>query len=70
MESSAVTTLSVRPSTLRRLRVYKTGGKSYDVVLNELMDEVAPEEFVREMYRGLATEDRVPWSTVKRRLRL
>jgi predicted CopG family antitoxin len=41
------TTITVRTSTLRALSLYKSGGKSYDDVLKELMEEVPPESFLR-----------------------
>lgn len=64
------TTVPVKPETLRRLRAYKLGGKSYDDVLNELMDERPPAAFLREHLRRLKEEERVDWKTVKRRLKL
>lgn len=41
------TTISLRPDTVRQLQLYKTGGKTWDDVLKEFMDNFAPEEFVR-----------------------
>jgi hypothetical protein len=69
MEVMSFTTVPVKPATLRRLRVYKTGGKSYDEVLNELMDEVTPERWIREHLRRLKEEESVPWQEVRRRLK-
>jgi predicted CopG family antitoxin len=65
-----LTTISVRPETLARLRGYKSGGASYDEVLNRLMDTHPPHRFVREHLRRLREESRVSWSTVKRRQKL
>jgi hypothetical protein len=41
------TTITVRTSTLRSLSLYKAGGRSYDEVLRDLMEEVPPESFLR-----------------------
>lgn len=40
------TTITVPASVARRLRGYKTGGKTYADVLEELMDVVPPREFL------------------------
>jgi len=39
MRIVSFTTVPVKPETLSRLRRYKTGGASYDEVLNDLMDD-------------------------------
>jgi hypothetical protein len=44
---SHYTTISLHPETVRQLQLYKTGGKTWDDVLEEFMDNFAPEEFVR-----------------------
>ena len=64
------TTVPVKPETLRRLRSYKVGGKTYDDVLNEFMDETPTEAFWKEHARRMNEEPRVPWEDVKRRLKL
>jgi hypothetical protein len=66
----AFTTLPVKPDTLRRLRAYKTMGASYDDVLNELMELNPPASFLREHLRSLEEDERIPWSEVKKKLRL
>lgn len=63
------TTVPVKPETLRRLRSYKVGGKTYDDVLNEFMDETPTVEFWKEMDRRSREPD-IPWEDVKRKLRL
>lgn len=68
MPSAAFTSLSLKPSTLRRLRAYKVAGMSYDDVLNDLMDEQPTAAFWKEHERRLREEDRIPWE-VKARLR-
>jgi hypothetical protein len=60
MPSASFTTLSLKPSTLRRLRSYKVGGKSYDEVLNEFMDEIPTRQFIEEHLRALKEEPRLP----------
>jgi len=66
----ATTTVPVKPETLQRLRLYKIGGTTYDDVLNELMDDSPPGTFVREHLRRLREEPDIPWSKVRKRLRL
>jgi predicted CopG family antitoxin len=68
--ASAQTTVPVKDDTLRRLRGYKTGGASFDEVLNEMMDEIPPETFVREHLRRLREEEKVSWDSVRARLKL
>jgi hypothetical protein len=41
------TTITVRTSTLRTLSLYKAGGRTYDQVLRDLMEELPPESFLR-----------------------
>ncbi len=41
------TTITIRSSTLRNLSLYKIGGRSYDEILRNLMEEVPPESFLR-----------------------
>ena len=64
------TTVPVKAETLRRLRGYKTGGASFDEVLNDMMDEVPPASFVREHLRRLHEEEKVSWGSVRSRLKL
>ena len=66
----ATTTVPVKQETLRRLRSYKIGGTTYDEVLNDLMDDNPPGPFVREHLRRLREEPDIPWSVVRKRLRL
>lgn len=67
--SSTFTTVPVKPETLRRLRSYKVGGKTYDDVLNAFMDETPTEAFWKEMERRRQEPD-LPWHDVKRKLGL
>ncbi len=66
----ATTTVPVKRETLRRLRLYKVGGTTYDEVLNDFMDDNPPDAFVREHLRRLREEPDVPWREVRKRLRL
>jgi hypothetical protein len=45
--SSNYTSISLKPETAKALQLYKAGGKTWDDVLQEFMDNFAPEEFVR-----------------------
>ena len=64
------TSVPVKPETLRRLRSYKVGGKTYDDVLNAFMDETPTAEFWKEMDRRLKEETDVPWEKVRKKLKL
>lgn len=64
------TSIPVKPQTLERLRAYKVGGKSYDDLLNEMMDEIVPEALYQEHLRRLREEERIPLSKVKKELGL
>ena len=66
----ATTTVPVKQETLRRLRLYKVGGTTYDEVLNDFMDDNPPDAVVREHLRRLREEPDVPWPEVRKRLRL
>ena len=63
------TTITVPSSVARRLRLYKTGGRTYAEVLADLMDAVPPRSFIdwaeRELKRPTA-----PYSEIRRRLAL
>ena len=68
--ASGQTTVPVKGETLRRLRGYKTGGASFDDVLNEMMDEIPPAAFVQEHLRRLREEEKISWDSVRSRLKL
>lgn len=63
------TTVTLPTSLVRRLRLYKIGGKTYAEVIEELMDSVPPASFLewaeRELRRG-----GVDYSKVRHRLGL
>lgn len=60
------TSVPVKPETLRRLRSYKVGGKTYDDVLNEFMDETPASEFWAEMERQMKAP-RLKWDKAARK---
>jgi hypothetical protein len=64
---TAFTTVPVKPETLRRLRSYKVGGKTYDDVLNEFMDETPTAAFWKETERQMREEPRLTWDKAKRK---
>ena len=63
MRADPPTTVTLPRSVVRRLKLYKTGGKSYAKVLQELMDHVPPSSFLewaeRELRRPAADYTRV-----------
>lgn len=63
------TTVTVQPATLERLRQYKAGGKTYDDVLNELMDALPPRRFLEAHLKALKEEEFSDWRSVKKRAR-
>jgi hypothetical protein len=67
--SDPPTTITVPSSVLRRLRLYKTGGRTYAEVLDDLMDAVPPRSFLEWAERELA-RPAVPYVEVRRRMGL
>lgn len=65
MPGASFTSLSLKPETLRRLRSYKVGGKTYDDVLNAFMDETPTAAFWKEMDRQMKEEPRLLWNKAK-----
>ncbi len=69
----AITTITVRASTRKRLADYKWGDRTYDDVLNMLMDRVSLEDVsrdqIREHYRRLETFQGVAKEEFKAKLR-
>ena len=70
----AITTISVRTSTKKRLSDYKWGDRTYDDVLNVLMDRVPLEDIsreqVREHYRRLKTFEGVSRDEFKAKVKV
>jgi hypothetical protein len=63
------TTVTLPSSVARRLRLYKTGGRTYAEVLEEPMDAVPPQRFLKWAEKELARET-VPYSSVRAKLGL
>lgn len=67
-----VTTITIRTSTKKRLSDYKWGDRTYDDILNMLMDRVSLEdvsrEQVREHYRRLESFEGIPRKEFKARV--
>jgi hypothetical protein len=63
------TTITVPTSVARRLRLYKTGGRTYAEVLDDLMDAVPPRTFLDWAERELQRPT-LPYSEVRRKLHL
>ena len=68
----AMTTITVRAETKKRLADYKLGDQTFDDVLNLLMSRVEIEDItadhVREHYRRLQDFQGIPKDEFKRRL--
>ncbi len=65
LRTTTFTSVPVKPETLRRLRSYKVGGKTYDDVLNAFMDETPTEAFWKEMDRRMKERPRLTWDSKK-----
>lgn len=63
------TTISLKPENAKALHLYKTGGKTWDDVVQEFMDHVPPEEFLKWAAEELK-RPRVSYEDFKRRHRL
>ena len=69
----AITTITIRTSTKKRLSDYKWGDRTYDEVLSMLMDRVPLEDIsreqIREHYRRLEAFKGVPKEEFKAKVR-
>lgn len=63
------TTITVPSSVVRRLRLYKAGGRTYADVLDDLMDAVPPRSFLEWAEQEL-DRSATPYSDLRRRLNL
>jgi hypothetical protein len=61
------TTITVPTSIARRLKLYKTGGRTYAEVLEEFMDAVPPKDFLAWAERELR-RPAVSYGAARRRL--
>jgi hypothetical protein len=66
---SRLTSIPVKPSTLRALQAYRVGGESYDEVILDFIESNPPESFWREIQRR-SKQPEIPLETVRRRLGL
>jgi hypothetical protein len=63
------TTITVPTSIARRLKLYKTGGRTYAEVLEEFMDAVPPKDFLAWAEHELA-RPAVSYGAARRQLGL
>ncbi|HEX9816073.1 MAG TPA: hypothetical protein VGB18_03755 [Candidatus Thermoplasmatota archaeon] len=68
----ALTKITVKPHTLKRLKQMKKADMTYDDVIDELLEdrEYASPEFRREHFRRLREEKGILFETVVKRLKL
>jgi hypothetical protein len=64
------TTVTLPASLRRRLRDYQVGGKSVAEAIADLMDEVPPDYFRRDLHRALKMTPRIDLAQFRRRHRL
>ncbi|MCI4355891.1 MAG: hypothetical protein L3K18_01940 [Thermoplasmata archaeon] len=69
MLADSPTTITVPTSIARRLKLYKTGGRTYAEILEEFMDAVPPKEFLAWAEQEL-TRPPISYTTARRRLGL
>lgn len=64
------TTVTLPASLRRRLRDYQVGGKSAAEAIADLMDEVPPDYFRRDLHRALQLAPRIGLDEFRKRHRL
>jgi hypothetical protein len=64
------TTITVPVAVRRRLRDYQIGGKSVAEAIVELMDQVPPDYFRRDLHRALVAQPRISLAEFRRKHRL
>jgi len=64
------TTVTLPASLRRRLRDYQVGGKSVAEAIADLMDEVPPDYFRRDLQRALELSPRLDLQEFRKRHRL
>jgi hypothetical protein len=69
-EEKRPTTITVPLAVRRRLKDYQVGGKSVAKAIEDLMDQVPPDYFRRDLHRALAARPRMTLSEFRRRHRL
>jgi hypothetical protein len=70
MPADPVTTIQVHASTRRLLESYKVGGRTYDEVLLDLMEQMPSQEFFRAMKEQLRHGRWTPLEEVRKKLSL
>lgn len=61
------TTVTLPTSVVRRLRLYKTGGKTYADVIEEMMGRVPPQSFL-EWTESELKQEAIDYAKVRSRL--
>ena len=69
-EVDAPTTVTLPTSVRRRLRDYQVGGKSVADAISDLMDEVPPDYFRRDMQKAMEMGPRLSLQEFRRRHRI
>ncbi len=69
-EPDAPTTVTLPSSLRRRLRDYQVGGKTAAEAIADLMDEVPPDYFRRDLHRALAAQPRLGLVEFRKKHRL
>jgi hypothetical protein len=69
-ETDPPTTVTLPASVRRRLRDYQIGGKSAAEAIADLMDEVPPDYFRRDLHQALSMGPRLSLDDFRRRHRL
>ncbi len=64
------TTVTLPASVRKRLRDYQVGGKSVAEAIADLMDEVPPDYFRRDLHRALGLRPRIGLEDFRERHRL
>jgi hypothetical protein len=68
--SERPTSITVPAAVRRRLRDYQVGGKSVAEAIEDLMDQVPPDYFRRDLHRALEATPRLSLSEFRRKHRL
>jgi hypothetical protein len=64
------TSITVPATVRQRLRDYQVGGKSVAEAIEDLMDQVPPDYFRRDLHRALEGEPRLELAEFRRKHRL
>jgi hypothetical protein len=69
-KADPATTVTLPASVRKRLRDYQVGGKSVADAIADLMDEIPPDYFRRDLHRALEMQPRLDLATFRKRHRL